>query len=385
MEQSLLIRKGRIKGGIKGMYCSSYMIAFMLLILIPPAIIQRYKTIDTIFNILRIVMAILIFGDYFLRKKFSGIFCIIAFTWFIYTIFCLFNGSWDYHILVSVAVRISLIAMIESCNSRGYERKFYKGLRQLLLLYLIPNTISILMGNDVKELFLGFDNDSAIQLIPLIGVLLYGHIDKKDKIDSLIVLLAFLDFLITKSGSGMLTFFVIAVYYFSGSRIAFPKWIKSWTIILGFAVIWLMIYYLGIQRYIAWLIVNILGKDLSFSSRTYVWSYVLDALKDSWLFGYGNYSQNPAFLSHRAELFPVYSAHNIFLHVYAMGGVAGLTIFFFIVIFAFKKVDQSKSNRNKNSVLLMTLICYFLCGQVASVYALEELSVLLCIAYHIQT
>lgn len=379
--------------GIKGLYNNGFKIFLFLAILMPPAIFNKYENIDATINILRIIVAFVIMVDYFIQGKISRFLCIEAGIWIVYLIYCILNNSYEYHVLVDVATIISLTAMIESCFLRENEQNFYKGLRIILFIYLLANTASIFINGLEKlrsagslyyetktNLFLGFDNDIAMEMIPLIGVLLSD--EHGNKIDLLIVSLALANFLLTNSGSGILVFALLFIYYFIRKHCTLPKWVKSWTILLFFGVMFILVYAFQIQRFFSFLIINILGKDLGLTNRMHIWSYILNAVKEQWLFGYGNYSNNSLFLSRIPEYWTP-APHNIFLYLLLMGGIIGLILFIYMVMYSFKRIDKGSRHDNKNSTLLITLFCYFMCGMVASYYSLVEFSVLLAVAYQV--
>lgn len=170
--------------GIKNLYSNWIQIFFFLLILLPPAIVDNDETLDLLVNVLRIIVSIVIFIDYFSKRTISKFFLLEASIWGGYIIYCLLNHTWEYHTLVTVATILSLTALIESCFIKGQEKRFYKGLRLLLRIYLTANFATLMMtdldslrvtsvnADTIDSLFLGFDNDAAMRLIPLMGVLL---------------------------------------------------------------------------------------------------------------------------------------------------------------------------------------------------------------------
>ena len=366
-----------ISFGINGLYNNKYKTFIMLLILLRPEIINNYPTVDYVFNLLRIVVAIIVVFDYFLIHRFSKLFIAQMAMWTLYVIHCIVNRTYEYHVLVTILIILTLNAMVESCIYKKNETQLFKGLRMMLILYLIANTISILLGYNESRLFLGFDNDFAMILIPLEGVLLYGGKlpnGKYNKIDIVIVLISFFNFLITRSASGILAFFVLSLYACFGSKCLK---LKGWHIFLIFIALWSLTYFLQIQRLFSFFIVEVLGKDVTLSYRTEIWSTVVEAIKEKWLIGYGNYSNNLDYLSHFRYM--TAAPHNVFLYYAVTSGLVGVFIRGLIVAMAFKKIDKSPTKRN--AILIVALFCYFLCGTVASYYAEESFSFLLCVAF----
>lgn len=383
---------------IKGLYNSEVKVFIFLVIFLPPAIVNNYEYIDAVINILRIFSALLVFSNYFLCSSISKLFRLESCIWVAYLIYCWLNGTWQYNRFVTVLIILSLTAMIESCFNKGYENYFYKGLRAYLLIFLLINTFTLFMSGNIvkirsssgaaiaeqKYLFLGFDNDLAIQLVPLIGVLFYGNKNKRDRIDLFILILTFFNFLLTASASGMMVYFIFIVFYLFRNHDFILKHMKSSMVILFFAVLWMLIYFLQIQRFFSFLISNILGRSLDFTGRMLIWQDAIYAIQDSWLIGYGDFANNPAYADYFTNLYLSISPspHNIFLYICSMGGVVGLFLFVYLIIFAFRNVDKNIRRIKNATFLLATLFCYFLCGQVSSVYAMEQLSVLLCVAYY---
>ena len=59
------------------------------------------------------------------------------------------------------------------------------------------------------------------------------------------------------------------------------------TLVIISIVIFVSIVFLRLQEVFSYLIVNILGKDLTFTGRTVIWDYYINEIKNSWVIGYG--------------------------------------------------------------------------------------------------
>ena len=152
---------------IKGMYSSKLKIFLMLCILFRPEIINQYVSLDNIVNVLRIILCFIIWCDYFLRKKISKFFLIQLLVWSVYNIHCLKTQTWDFNIFSDMIRTISIVCMVEGAY-RENKVLLFDALRYMLLLYFICNTITIILGFGVTELFLGFDNDVIMLVMPLL-------------------------------------------------------------------------------------------------------------------------------------------------------------------------------------------------------------------------
>ena len=106
--------------------------------------------------------------------------------------------------------------------------------------------------------------------------------------------------------------------------------------IIGIGITVLVVFF-NIQNLFSWLIEGVLGKDLSLSNRTLLWTYSLQDISQSPFFGYGVQTSTTFGLVRYA---PAYNhCHNAILTLLYQGGLVSLIaygVFFFYSIFKSK-------------------------------------------------
>lgn len=352
---------------------------FLLLILYRPEYVLLNSVITTIVNGLRILVTIYLLVKLFTYKKKLTFIILPFFIWGGFNVYCIFNGTWEFANLIEYLIILDVFALVV-IYLPVHSRDLYVALSRLLLIYGICNTITIFMGNAYENLFLGFDNDIIMRIIPLLGVELYLSFSIHNKLvtfDSVICLIYFIDYLITFSASGVLT--LVILFFMVYSKTLSFRYINSRNCVFATMLLWVGLYVFKIQKYL-FLLLGVLKKDLTLSYRTYIWESVLVAIKESPLIGYGNIINNKIYYS---IVYPIYYAsvvpHNFYLYIVASSGIVGLFIIISFIIRSFKPVD-GKYYLKSNKVLIASLFAYLLCGIVASYYAIEYLAFLIAVA-----
>ena len=129
------------------------------------------------------------------------------------------------------------------------------------------------------------------------------------------------------------------------------------------------------QYYFAFLIQGVLHKNLSFSGRTGIWDYTMDAIRQSPVLGFGSLSLEQAWsLIHQSH------AHNIFLQMMFSGGVMSLLLFIYMhIIIAIKLM---KNNHNGIASFLSVIVFSVLIVNQAEVYQSGLIFLVYVLAYH---
>lgn len=102
-----------------------------------------------------------------------------------------------------------------------------------------------------------------------------------------------------------------------------------------------------------WFIVDILGKDMTFTHRTLMWDSALTRILDSPLWGYGYVGE--AWYQRYMSSFAV-GPHNMILGILLYGGAIGLSLFMYIFIFALSHLLKF---HDRTSNIILTAISIF--------------------------
>lgn len=349
---------------------------FLLFLIYRPEFILKFEILDSVINILRVLAAIFIFALYVYNNRVTKTMLWIITIWGSFNILCLINKSWSFNVLIELSLIISIAILVELYYNT-YYRVMNSAIHSLLFLYAICNTITILAGLDVGNLFLGFDNDIPMRIIPLIGVMFFFSLKTNGRLkkgDWVIYLIYLLNFIITWSVSAIIGLLFLSLLLLKG------KWkclITSKKSIALSILIWTLLYVFKIQNALSYLFNSILHKDITLSYRMYIWESVLIAIKQKPILGYGNIMNNEIYYNIvRPMYYASVAPHNFWLYICASGGIVGIILIIFFIVRCFKYVDSHISEFS-NQVLTITLLAYLITGIFASYYGIEYLAFLL--------
>lgn len=84
-----------------------------------------------------------------------------------------------------------------------------------------------------------------------------------------------------------------------------------------------------------WFLIDVLGKDMTFTHRTSMWDAALRVIGESPIWGYGNVDEK-WFISHMSS--QAVGSHNFILGVLINGGIIGLCLYLYIFFIALRKL-----------------------------------------------
>ena len=121
-------------------------------------------------------------------------------------------------------------------------------------------------------------------------------------------------------------------------------------------IICFLVMIFNIQERFSWLIVDILGEDLTLNGRTMIWGSVLNQLRGSdWIIGMGLNNG----LTFTVGVHETGATHNQFLAILVNYGIVGLVAFLSMALSVFSiKTD----NKILYSIFTATIIVYFISG-----------------------
>lgn len=170
---------------------------------------------------------------------------------------------------------------------------------------------------------------------------------KFDRVIALFIL--FMNFyliFLSKSATSLSLFFLIIIIF------SLQKFYKSNKFFLQCIFIILLFNFciLFLQNdFINRIIVEKLQRDITFTGRTYIWEYVINAIKNRFLFGYGlnafwgdnNYS---AYYVRSIMNAQIAHAHNGYLDIFLNIGLVGFIVYCFIILSIIKNYIKKEHN-----------------------------------------
>lgn len=174
-------------------------------------------------------------------------------------------------------------------------------------------------------------------------------------------------------GIAVYTLVFLVDFRFLFVRLKNQHWGRRQMIILAGAIS--LLYYLvvvvRIQNRLNDLIFLLFKKDATFSTRTTIWDYALQMIKEKILFGYGGTATKYVIIGSYE-----FNCHNIFLQIMIMGGIVMTSVFIWMVILAI--INNSKI---ENGIIQRTYIALFMSFFIMSMTEVYALSLVIFILF----
>lgn len=251
-------------------------------------------------------------------------------------------------ILISMKVLVSVVAIlnmhivdvVEICRYIALILAidfFYEEFDQLIKIFMLIleflvyyNLIDLL--NTQKDIYgvfysaLGYDNDfTKYMLVAYFVAMLYSLVTGK-KIRSICLIVGVhITLFYAGVGTGMVSLIIMDILLLGRSLRLFNVTILQTFILYLIAEI--SIVFLKVQNLFSFIIVDLLGKDLTFTGRTNLWDNAIQKILVHPIIGYGDMDQ----LTEHLVLGDVY-CHNGFLELLFRGGGIQLVMFIMLII-----------------------------------------------------
>lgn len=371
-------------------------VAFLMLLLLPffkPASFELIAPgIDAFLDGWRLVSFAVILFMYVVSGKVSKIIVAISAYEAMLLVSTFVNHGDYWHLVVSCGTVIGFCMLTEICiiqNSKKYFTTIFTIYFALIMINLIVLVIfpeGIATDNYYRNTynFLGNDNSMAVVFeLPLMGAAcLYSAFRNRRLTFTALLMFIMISatVLITWSATGVVAWFVLAVYILFVYKSKMAKIFNSYILFVMFVAMQIMIVFLRLQEHFAFFIENILGKSISFTGRTLIWDLSYLVILQSPIIGYGVYEG--AGLIQVGNAF--FYAHNAILEILIQSGVIGLILFIIPFIMAARRLYQYREHFLAGivSVTLFSFMLTFLMeAQISSIWIFG----FLVIADHIPT
>ena len=368
--------------GLRGFLTrSSIMGIFFIIFLKPHMIAQIAPRISDIMNLLLVAISIIIIAAYILDGKISKIQLLIFTLFSIMLISTIINSG---NIIFCCTAYIPAVAismyteMLIKCNLK----KFLINLSCILGIFIIINFLTVIIfpgGHSGRNIyFLGLDNSSGLMVIlsvVFITLTAYLYKGKQTLTSILIVVIACVTYLMTKAatpiiGCVIFVFFLFFIYKKKNAMKVF-----NYRVYLMVTIIFFVLFIiLRMQNLFSYILVDLLGKDLTFNGRTLIWDYAIELFKKNPLLGTGMEVYET-----RLQVKGMYHAHNTYLNILMEGGVLGFVIYITILLVEGKQLVK---NNVINSIISVGFFIYFIMGISEVYYNDKMLYVILVVGYY---
>lgn len=265
---------------------------------------------------------------------------------------CVFNDNSPYNAIVYWQSIISLIMLYEVNNNKS---DFLNSVTLVLEIYVIFNFIYILLnifnGSDILYFLLGQKNMIILYTFPLIFLEYYGLLFQRTNLfyKFMILVISFFTSFFVQSATSMIAYLILASYLFLKNNylfINFFKKIKAKHLLFISVTFFILIIVFQIQNYAANFIVEFLGKDITFTGRTYIWENVINCIKSNpWGYGWDKNIYGVKSILIWENYTVVGHAHNFILNFAYKSGFFSSIVYIIILIMVSRKIDLCNNSK----------------------------------------
>lgn len=346
----------------------------ILFLLKPTGLDGLFPNLNFIMNIFRFLSMLLILIIY-LKKikdnkiKVSNCICIVALIE-IFSIFCcLYNNQPCHNVIVYWQSIISLMMLAEVQSKNMIE--LIHSVTTVLGIYLIINLIYILCIyktiNNNTIFILGKKNMLILYVFPFIFLESFLNIIKENGKKGfgrlILIIISLFTIFVSSSATSTFACMILFVYYiFQNNKIInkILMHISAKQILFIMAAFFVLIVIYNVQKYFSFIIVDTLGKDLTFTGRTYIWNKAIDLILKN-PFGYGWEAEVPDVITilDWVQYSNVGHAHNFILNLAYKSGII-VSIFYCILLGQMSKKIDSCNNIKLQGLMKITYVVFLI-------------------------
>lgn len=366
-------------------------------ILIEPAYFSNgsFGFVDRIYDILKIILALFILFKFIFRMKTGANFWLVVlfeFCLLFSTLFMKGDLISFFNTNIYVIVMVMLLEWLLETNapviisSIGFVFGTYAHIN-LLTYLLFPQGLyihEILGWNNCW--FLGYKNLATPILLVGMVCTLYDSLMRKRKID-LYTISVIICSLWYQIGVLSITGIVSSILLIITTALSFyfdiiDKFLSCKKIILGNFILFFLIVFVRIQNIID-LFGNLilqLGRNITFSSRTYLWDRIIPLLHTSMWWGYGVQASDEYRSMFNYSW--AFHLHSYYLQIFYEGGIIAFILLFGLLFSGGKHFDLF--SQKKESVIIKCGILAYLVAIQMEVYAkISTMFILVFMLYHV--
>ena len=354
-------------------------VAFYLFLIVPffeiPYLSVIFPFSNFVYNchliVSSIIAAVLII---FKRHRWSKLINFIALFLFFVLGSTLINGGDVVHLL-QICFRTIFLSLIIDYGLSKHSRNFLLASQSFFVTLIVLNLLSFFLAPSglytnstgiTENWLLGYRNHFLVFILPTLlfsfvsSYQKYGELKIKDWV---IYLLSLITIILTKSSTAIVFMAIIGLYLLLRRSMVFVKIsnIKNLLIIYVLAYFWLVIFRIhnSIDD-IKYIIVNLLHRSVTLTSRTYIWDQTFSLISKKPLLGYGLKEIDVDY--GRYQVYRAYHAHNEILEIIYQAGIVGLLVFIPILVVSYRNLWRYRHLEIARtiSMILFALLVVFL-------------------------
>lgn len=345
-----------------------WFIALVFMVLYKPAMFSQMPalhTFDTISNVFKI-MVIAVLGVWFVYfyQKVSLFFVGIVFfeVWRVLaTIYC----GGNYTSLFLAIFNALAICLVVEMGLKTDPDALLDGASFTLGLFVLINFATIILfpqgmyefNTFTQNYFLGYRNNSIMLFFPAIIFSIVRSLRKYNKLtlsSFVITAVSFATVIIAFSATSVIGMTVFTLFLLLALINKMPNFLNIITYLAINIAYFFGVIILRLQEVFAFIIVDMLGRDLTFTGRTKIWDSALAAFAKSPVFGVGEIENQAS-----RDLIGATHAHNYYLDLLYKSGLPGFLIFFAILIICGVALYRNRKN-GKIPFIVSGAICAFM-------------------------
>lgn len=345
-----------------------WFIALVFMVLYKPAMFSQMPalhTFDTISNVFKI-MVIAVLGVWFVYfyQKVSLFFVGIVFfeVWRVLaTIYC----GGNYTSLFLAIFNALAICLVVEMGLKTDPDALLDGASFTLGLFVLINFATIILfpqgmyefNTFTQNYFLGYRNNSIMLFFPAIIFSIVRSLRKYNKLtlsSFVITAVSFATVILAFSATSVIGMTVFTLFLLLALINKMPNFLNIITYLAINIAYFFGVIILRLQEAFAFIIVDMLGRDLTFTGRTKIWDSALAAFAKSPVFGVGEIENQAS-----RDLIGATHAHNYYLDLLYKSGLPGFLIFFAILIICGVALYRNRKN-GKIPFVVSGAICAFM-------------------------
>lgn len=312
-----------------------------------------WTVLHQIFIILKLIsfVVIAVFSIYQLgRPTIIFVYMLIFQVWIM--LMTIINGGYSFSRLITSLTSIGVVLLFDYYVRIGNTKKFISVAETILMVIIVINLITVIAypnGMYVNDRnwslnwLLGYKNLHIQYYLPFISICAINQNLKKGKLG--VKLYAMLAVIIvstyfSQSITSLISVSLIGLLTILFGSSELPEKINMTSIYIVSTALSILMIFMGFQNYFGEFLQNVLGKDVSMSSRTLIWSKGMNYFLQHPFLGNGIVSISYA-IGHRN--YSVNQMHNMYFDILVVGGIVLLAIYTVIVILVNKKVSECRS------------------------------------------
>ena len=345
-----------------------WFIALVFMVLYKPAMFSQMPalhTFDTISNVFKImVIAVLGVWFFYFYQKVSLFFVGIVFfeVWRVLaTIYC----GGNYTSLFLAIFNALAICLVVEMGLKTDPDALLDGASFTLGLFVLINFATILLfpqgmyefNTFTQNYFLGYRNNSIMLFFPAIIFSIVRSLRKYNKLtlsSFVITAVSFATVILAFSATSVIGMTVFTLFLLLALINKMPNFLNIITYLAINIAYFFGVIILRLQEAFAFIIVDMLGRDLTFTGRTKIWDSALAAFTKSPVFGVGEIENQAS-----RDLIGATHAHNYYLDLLYKSGLPGFLIFFAILIICGVALYRNRKN-GKIPFVVSGAICAFM-------------------------